>query len=124
MYCIAKIRLVKDTRAIQTRTGTRMQTGFGFADIDGESGLAVGLVAFNDLADELAKYSAGANIRISGQFKENNYTSKDGEQVNGYQIVLDGIAGIKAARGKYSQPKPAANKATSDFQDSALPASF
>ena len=33
MYCIAKLRLAKDTRPIQTKTGTRMQTGFVFGDL-------------------------------------------------------------------------------------------
>lgn len=79
MYTIARMRLAKDTRAIQTKAGTEMQTGFGFIDIDGEDGLPCGVVAFGSLAGELAKYKKGATIRISGTFKANNYTSKDGE---------------------------------------------
>lgn len=130
MYVIAKVRLVKDTRKIQTKKGTRMQSGFGFADIDGENGLPVGVVAFGSLADELGKYSNGSTIRVSGIFKSNNYTQKDGTEVEGFQITLDGIAGIKAARGKYSQPKPRtdnnqqANQVTTEFYDDALPESF
>lgn len=54
MFVIARVRLVKDTNAIKTKTGTRMQTCFGFADIDGENGLPVGIVAFSNLANELA----------------------------------------------------------------------
>ena len=125
MFVIAKVRLVKDTRTIQTKTGTRMQSGFGFADIDGESGLPVGLVAFGNLAGELAKYGSGSNIRVSGTLKANDYTKSDGTEVSGYQIVADGIAGVKSARGKYGTPKqPAANQASSDFQDSPIPDSF
>jgi len=119
MYAIARIRLAKDTRQIQTKTGTRMQTGFGFADVDSESGLALGIVAFGNLADELAKYRKGATIRVSGTFKANDY-EKAGKVVNGWQLVADGIAGVKSARGKYSTPK-AQNKATTDFYSDALP---
>lgn len=49
MYCIAKLRLAKDTRPIQTKTGTRMQTGFGFIDIDGDDGILSGVVAFGSI---------------------------------------------------------------------------
>ena len=97
MFVIARVRLAKDTTAIQTKTGTRMQTGFGFADIDGDSGLPVGLVAFSNLADELAKYRKGDTLRVSGKFKENHFVNNAGESVEGYQIVADGIAGEKAA---------------------------
>ena len=102
MYCIAKLRLAKDTRSIQTKTGTRMQTGFGFIDIDGDNDLPAGVVAFGQLTDELAKYKKDATIRISGTFKANNY-EKDGKQVNGYQIVAEGIAGVKSATVKHQK---------------------
>lgn len=126
MFVIAKIRLAKDTRPIQTKTGTRMQSGFGFSDVDSDNGLPVAVVAFGNLADELAKYKKGATIRVSGTFKSNDYTNKSGEQVTGWQIVADGVAGVKSARGKYStpKPKPEANQASNEFQDSPLPASF
>ena len=100
-----------------------MQNGFGFADIDGESGLPVGLVAFGSLADELSRYRKGDSLRVSGTFKANDYTNKAGDEVQGYQIVLDGIAGVKAARASFSVPKQA-TQASAEFQDSALPDRF
>ena len=42
MYCIAKMRLGSDTRKIQTKTGSSMQAGFGFIDIDGDNDLPAG----------------------------------------------------------------------------------
>lgn len=54
MLVIARIRLAKDTRQIQIKTGTRMQSGFGFVDVDSDRGLPVAVVAFGSLADELA----------------------------------------------------------------------
>jgi hypothetical protein len=127
MFVIAKIRLANDPRHIQTKTGTRMESAFGFADVDGDNGLPVGLTAFGSLADELAKYRNGDSIRVSGAFRANNYTRQDGTEVEGWQITIDGLAGVKAARGKYSAPKPSdplANGTSTRFQDSRLPDSF
>jgi single-stranded DNA-binding protein len=102
-----------------------MQTGFGFADVQDDNGLPVGIVAFASLADELSKYRKGAMIRVSGEFKYNGYTNKQGEEVDGYQIVCDGIAGVKSAKGKYSVPKPKAdqqqrNQATEQFYEDKI----
>ena len=116
MYCIARMRMAKDTRPIQTKTGTRMQTGFGFIDIDGENDLPCGVVAFGTLADELAKYKKGATIRISGTFKANNY-EKDGKAVNGYQIAAEGIAGVKSATVKHQKDERQNNKQAFNAQD-------
>ena len=102
MYCIARMRLGSSPRKIQTKTGTRMQTGFGFIDIDGDTDLPAGVVAFGSLADELAKYKKGATIRISGTFKANSY-EKDGRQINGYQVIAEGIAGVKSATVKHQK---------------------
>ena len=105
MFVIAKIRLVKPVKNINTKTGTPMSTGFGFAGIGGEKGLPVGIVGFNNLANELSKYGQGATIRATGTLQENGYTDKNGNEVDGYQIVLDGIAGVKSAKGVRAKPK-------------------
>ena len=76
-----------------------MSASFGFADIGGEKGLPVGVVGFNNLANELSKYGQGNTIRATGTLQENGYTDKNGNEVDGYQIVLDGIAGVKSAKG-------------------------
>lgn len=128
MFVIAKIRLAKETRKIQTKTGARMEASFGFVDIDDDKGLPVGVVAFGSLADELAKYSKGSMIRVSGIFKSNSYVNKESATVDSFQLVADGIAGIKSARGKYSSPKPKAdpetqqqrNQASADFYEDKL----
>ncbi len=126
MYCIARMRMAKDTRPVQTKTGTRMQTGFGFIDIDGEDDLPAGVVAFGTLADELAKYKKGATIRISGTLKANDY-EKDGTQVKGYQVIAEGIAGVKSATVKHQKDERQAVSKQQDFEaqgrfvDSDLP---
>jgi single-stranded DNA-binding protein len=105
MFVIAKVKLVKPVNPIQTKTGTPMSSSFGFADIGGEKGQPVGVVGFNNLANELGKYTQGSTIRAAGTLQENGYTNRNGEHVDGYQIVLDGIAGVKSARGVKAKPR-------------------
>ncbi len=126
MFCIARIRLGTDPRNIQTRTGSPMVTAFGFAYIGSEDrDLPLSIVAFGSLADELAKYRKGDAIRVSGDFQANDYTNRDGQPVEGFQITADGIAGIKSARGRYRESRPKkekaeANAATEAFYDDPL----
>ena len=119
MYCIAKVRLGGDTRTINTKTGTLMRTAWGFADVDSESGLMVGIVAFGNLSEELSKYHKGDSIRVTGTFKANDYMANDGTEKKGWQIVADGIMGVKSARGKYSTPKPKADPETQQQRNQA-----
>ena len=127
MFVIARVRLANDSSSITTKTDTKMQTCFGFADIDGDSGLPVGIVAFGNLADVLAKYHKGDTLRVSGKLKENNYVNNAGENVEGYQILCEGIAGVKAATMKHQERKPKAdpetqqqNQAAADFYEDSL----
>lgn len=125
MFVISKVRLAKDTRPLQTKSGIAMRSTFGFADVDDEHGMPLSIVAFGNLADELGKYHKGDTLRLSGTFKANNWTDKEGKEVKGFQLVADGIAGVKSARGKYSTPKPKAdqqqrNQAGNDFYEDSL----
>ena len=125
MDIMAKARLGNDPQRVQTKTGTEMARGFAFLDIEGESGLPAGLVGFNRIAGALLKYRKGDAIRITGTLKENRW-EKDGEEQVGYQVVVDSLMGVKAAKTQYQERKPKAeqqqrNKATQEFYDDALP---
>ena len=91
MYCKAKIKLSKDTWAIQAKNAPRMQEGIGDIFIDGGSFLPVGIVAFGVLADTLAEYKLNSFLNITGRFKANRISHK-GKTVIGYQIVADSIS--------------------------------
>lgn len=119
MYVIARVRLARDSTTVKTKSGKPMVTNFGFADVAAERGLSVGLTAFGGLAGELLKYRKADNVRVCGDLKQTSYTNRDGEDVTGYDIVLDAIAGVKSARGKYADPRPskAAINASNDFID-------
>ena len=56
------------------------------------SDLPVGIVAFGDLGLDLGKYKKGSTLCIAVEFKANNYTNKEGTNIEGYQILADGIA--------------------------------
>lgn len=127
------LRLGSDPRPIQTKTGTPMVTGYGFAKLGNDSpDLSLGVVAFNDVANELANYRKGDVINLSGQLKINVY-QRNGEQVEQLQIVADGIAGklalkqINNQRKQHntapakSQTMSANHQADAGFQDSAMP---
>ena len=110
MWINTKIRLAKDTKLIKTKTGTPMRTAFGFAEItNGESGFPLGLVAFNEMAEGLAKYHAKDMLMISGNLQANNCTNKQGEEITGWQVVIDSIAGVKKQGPARQQPRQKSN---------------
>ena len=70
IYLNARLRLVT-TKRIKTKDGKPMTTGFGYADIQGEMGFPLGLVCWNDMAEELAR----ADYRWHPGQKAHTYTS-------------------------------------------------
>lgn len=112
IYMNARIRLV-NTRRINTKTDKPMTTGFGYADIQGESGFPLSLVSWGDMADELARYGKGDTLTVSGRLQANDYV-KNGELVKGYQLIVDGILGIKRTAAYQEEVKPTKRKARGD----------
>lgn len=104
MWINTKIRLANDTKSITTKTGTPMRTGFCFADT-GDDGFPMSVVAFNNLADTLGKYHKGDALVISGNLQANNYTNREGEEIKGWQCVVDGIAGVKKQSPTFAEKK-------------------
>ena len=105
IYMNARIRLVS-TKRINTTTGKPMTTGFGYADIQGESGFPLGLVCWNDIAGELARYGKGDTLTVSGRLQANDYENKNGEQVTGYQLIVDGLMGVKQCLDRRVRLRP------------------
>ena len=82
-----------------------MTTGFGYADIQGETGFPLGLVCWNDMAEELARYGKGDTLTVSGRLQANDY-EKNGEQVKGYQLIVEGLMGVKRTAAFQDEVKP------------------
>ena len=112
IYMNARVRLIS-TKRITTKTGKPMTSGFCYADIQGESGFPLGLVCWNDLAEELARYGKGDTLTVSGRLQANDYEDKNGEQVKGYQLIIDGLMGIKRTSVMQNEVKPKKHKTES-----------
>jgi hypothetical protein len=104
IYMNARLRLIS-TKRINTKTGKPMTTGFGYADIQGETGFPLGLVCWGDMAGELARYGKGDTLTVSGRLQANDY-EKNGELVNGYQQIIDGLMGVKRTAAFQDEVKP------------------
>lgn len=100
------IRLANDPRQHTTKTGNPMATGYGYADIEGDEGLGLALLAFGAIAEELQRYRKGDSVRVSGTLKENRYTGRDGVEKVSLQVTIDGLAGVKRASPVQSERKP------------------
>ena len=105
IYMNARVRLIS-TKRITTKTGKPMTTGFCYADIQGESGFPLGLICWGDMAGELARYGKGDTLTVSGRLQANDYENKTGEQVKGYQLIIDGLMGIKRTAAFQDEVKP------------------
>ncbi len=116
MWCNAKIRLANEPRPVKTKTGTKMVSAFGFADVESDNGLPVALTAFGKLSDELRKYGKGDALRVTGSFRENTY-EKDGETKKNFQITLDALAGVKRAKPVHAEPYKRKEDSGPEFND-------
>ena len=112
IYMNARVRVVS-TKRITTKTGKPMTTGFCYADIQGEKGFPLGLVCWNDIAEELARYGKGDTLTVTGRLQANDYTNKQGEVINGHQLTVDGLMGVKRTSAMLNEVKPRKHKADS-----------
>ncbi len=112
IYMNARVRVIS-TKRINTKSGKPMTTGFSYADIQGETGFPLGLVCWDDLAEELARYNKGDSVTVTGKLQANDYTNKDGKEINGYQLIVDGLMGIKRTSAMLNEVKPKKRKAQS-----------
>jgi single-stranded DNA-binding protein len=104
IYLNARLRLIS-TKRHKIASGKPMTTGFGYADIQGETGFPLSLVCWNDIATELARYGSGDTLTVSGRLQANDYVKND-ESVKGYQLIVEGIMGSKRTAAYQNEVKP------------------
>ncbi|MBO1926674.1 single-stranded DNA-binding protein [Thiomicrorhabdus sp. 6S2-11] len=98
-FISANIRLAKEPQSRTTRNNNFMATGFGFAKLGEDSkDLALSLVAFGEVANELMTYSKGDGVNVAGTLKINSYTNQQNQEVEQMQITLEGIAGKNSTK--------------------------
>ena len=113
-------RLTSDPRIIETRTGTAMTAGRLAVALpcrengeDGEATLWIGIVAWGELAESLAKHVKGDMVSASGRLKINRYTNRDGEAKEELNILADGLVSARTIRPGGAQKRKPSTPATS-----------
>lgn len=108
-FLTTKFTLAKDPNAVQTKTGTPMATGYGFAKLKGNDtpDLGLSVVAFGSVAEALLNHQKGQTVQISGDLEIRVYQNREGQQVEQLQITLDMLVSAKntqpARRGDSQQ---------------------
>lgn len=116
----SSVKILTDPRKIQTKTGNPMTVAFVGASTEGEDLFTFNIVAFGDMAAELARYTARDSIAITGTLKSNDYTTKTGEERKGFQVILDGLAGVKRRQPVQEEKKPKSRQGNGDRQRAGM----
>jgi single-stranded DNA-binding protein len=97
-------RLTSDPGSKQTQSGkpmswARMVANLPNKDSDnGESPLWLGLLAFGRVAEQLQRHSKGDMVSVSGTLQASSYTNQQGEQVDGFTLMVDYLVSARAVR--------------------------
>ena len=113
-------RLARDPRPIETRTGTPMTVATLAVDVAGQRDgdddaepLWLNVVAFNRLADTLARHAKGDPVSVSGTLQQRAYTASDGERRVNLECVADAILSARAVRPGGGKRKAASSRSAS-----------
>lgn len=105
--------IIRDPKSGTSASGTRwanstIRVPCG-TNREGEAETAfVSVIAFGDVADQLARLGKGDAIAVQGPMKPTTY-DKDGEERHGLEIIAQAVLTpytIKKKRGDQSGPKP------------------
>lgn len=101
-------RLGADPKPQQTKTDTKMATGFMFGNVDtrgdDDISLPLNIVAFGHQAENLLRHSKGQFLTVSGKLQGSIYNSE-----TRYTVVADSILSAKSVQPKGGAKKPAYN---------------
>ena len=125
LSALASGQLVRDPKSGTSASGTRWAnttircpTG---QNREGEAESAfVTVLAFNDLADRLAKLAKGDAISVQGNLKQTEYTGKDGAARHGLEILANGILSTHDVRKK----RPDSDRASRETSAPSAPNSW
>lgn len=119
-FLTTKFTLAKDPNPVQTKTGTPMATGYGFAKLKGNDtpDLGLSVVAFGSVAEALLNHQKGQSIQISGDLEIRVYQNREGQQVEQLQITLDMLASAKSTKPVRSTPRQAKGNQQGQYNQS------
>ncbi|MCZ7599764.1 MAG: single-stranded DNA-binding protein [Gammaproteobacteria bacterium] len=119
IYASIHGRPAVDPKPRTSSNGNNMTTAFMLVNLDVHGSdepvtLACSLLAFGTAALELARATKGESITAAGQLRGSRY-DKNGETVEGYQLLVDHIITTRTARS--SPRKPKGNGRTGEHPD-------
>ncbi len=97
-------RLVDDPQTKQTSKGTPMTLARMAVSLpcsqaqEGQSMLWLSVLAFGKQADALAKHEKGNVVSVSGNMQISQWTGKNGETRQGWQVIADSVISSRAVR--------------------------
>ncbi len=92
-------RLGGDPRPLETRNGRSMTVASLAVEVadDGEPEW-LGLVAFAETAEALARHTKGDCVSVSGRLQRRSYTTRNGEERQQLQVVADTLVSARSVR--------------------------
>ena len=114
-------RLGQDPVTSQTQTGKPTTRCSIVVDVTShnatdEESVWVGVMAFNRVADDLARAEKGQMLSAMGRLTRSRYIAKDGSPRESWSLLVDGVVTVKSARppGRKATPRSSAGV---DFDD-------
>lgn len=118
-------RIGQDPATSQTKTGKAMTRCSIAVDVTGhnasdEESVWVSVMAFNRVADDLARAEKGQTLSAMGRLTRSRYIGKDGTERESWSLLADAVVSVKSARPpgrKASAPAQHGRPAHVDFDD-------
>ncbi|TQN82555.1 UNVERIFIED_ORG: single-stranded DNA-binding protein [Citrobacter freundii] len=115
-------RLVADPQLKTTSKGTSMTMASMAVPLpcstaeDGQATMWLSVLAFGRQADALAKHHKGELLSVAGNMQMSQWTGKDGETRQGWQVIADSVISARTVRpggkkGQQGQATDALNRA-------------
>ncbi len=105
----------------QTKTGKAMTRCSIAVDVTGhnasdEESVWVSVMAFNRVADDLARAEKGQSLSAMGRLTRSHYVAKDGTERESWSLLADAVVTVKSARPPGRKAGPQASP-HADFDD-------
>jgi single-strand DNA-binding protein len=91
-------RLGGDPKAIDTKSGKPMTVANLAADVGDEEPEWLGLVAFGNQAEALAKHGKGECISVAGRVQRRKWSDNAGAEHQQLQVVADSVISARTVR--------------------------
>lgn len=102
---IGRMPDVRETKTGKTMTLTSMAVDVTAYNADDQQTLWLGLVAFGQVAERLAKVRQGDTVSVHGAFTQKPYQAKDGTEKPGFSLRVESLISHRPKVGtKRSKP--------------------